>query len=143
MTDAVRRFHPDGPPGKGLERWEEMDPAELMSGEPVQNGHTYHEIEAEGYLAGVRKFPTLVPILPAGKPDRLKGDAAWASLEASDLPVLTAFSDSDAVSRGGEQRFINRLKNVKNVTIKGGGHFLQDDQPESLSAEIIKFMRGL
>ena len=53
MTDAVRRFHPDGPPGKGLERWEEMDPAELMSGEPVQNGHTYHEIEAEGYLAGV------------------------------------------------------------------------------------------
>ena len=97
----------------------------------------------EGYLAGVRKFPTLVPILPAGKPDRLKGDAAWASLEASDLPVLTAFSDSDAVSRGGEQRFINRLKNVKNVTIKGGGHFLQDDQPESLSAEIIKFMRGL
>ena len=53
MTDAVLRFHPDGPPGKGMERWEEMDPAELMSGEPVQNGHTYLEIEAEGYLAGV------------------------------------------------------------------------------------------
>lgn len=57
MTDAVIRFHRDGPPGKGpgtgLERWEEMDPSELLSGEPVQNGHTYHEIEAEGYLAGV------------------------------------------------------------------------------------------
>ena len=53
MTDAVIRFHRDGPPGTGMERWEEMDPSELMSGEPVQHGHTYHEIEAEGYLAGV------------------------------------------------------------------------------------------
>ncbi|MEO0369856.1 MAG: cupin domain-containing protein [Pseudomonadota bacterium] len=53
MTNAVTRFHRDGPPGVGLERWEEMDASELLSGEPVQNGHTYHEIEAEGYIAGV------------------------------------------------------------------------------------------
>ncbi|MEM6587763.1 MAG: cupin domain-containing protein [Pseudomonadota bacterium] len=53
MTNAVTRFHRDGPPGKGMERWEEMDPSGLLSGEPVQHGHTYHEIEAEGYLAGV------------------------------------------------------------------------------------------
>ncbi len=50
---AITRFHRDGPPGKGMERWEEMDPSELQSGEPVQHGHTYHEIEAEGYIAGV------------------------------------------------------------------------------------------
>ncbi|MEM9571541.1 MAG: haloalkane dehalogenase [Pseudomonadota bacterium] len=112
-----------------------------MTDEAVLDGYAA-PFPDESYLAGVRKFPTLVPILPAGKPDRLKGDVAWAALEASDLPVLTAFSDGDAVTRGGEQRFINRLKNVKNVTIKGGGHFLQDDQPEALSAEIITFMQG-
>jgi uncharacterized cupin superfamily protein len=49
----IIRFHRDGPPGKGMERWEEMDPSELLSGEPVQHGHTYHEVEPEGYLAGV------------------------------------------------------------------------------------------
>ncbi len=53
MTNAVTRFHRDGPPDIGMERWEEMDSSELLSGEPVQHGHTYHEIEAEGYLAGV------------------------------------------------------------------------------------------
>ncbi len=53
QSNAVTRFHRDGPPGKGMERWEEMDPTELLSGEPVQNGHTYHEIEGNGYLAGV------------------------------------------------------------------------------------------
>ncbi|MEP1142408.1 MAG: haloalkane dehalogenase [Henriciella sp.] len=96
----------------------------------------------ETHLAGVRKFPSLVPLRPAGKPDRLKGDAAWEALEASNLPVLTAFSDRDPVSRGGEKHFIDRLRNVTNVTIKGGGHFLQDDRPHEFSEEIIRFMRG-
>ena len=92
------------------------------------------------FIAGARKFPTCVPLLPAGKQDREKGDAAWRVLEAKDFPVLTAFSDGDPVTKGGEQRFIRRLQNVKNVTIKGGGHFLQEDTPEALSAEILTFM---
>ena len=50
-TPNVIRFDANGP--DGLERWEEMNPDDLASGTPVQHGHTYHEIEAEGYLAGV------------------------------------------------------------------------------------------
>ncbi|MEO0752686.1 MAG: cupin domain-containing protein [Pseudomonadota bacterium] len=53
MTDAITRFLPKGPADTGLERWEEMDPTELLSGAPVQHGHTYHEIEAQGYITGV------------------------------------------------------------------------------------------
>ena len=53
MTSSLTRFHRDGPPGKGLERWEEMAPSELLSGEPVQHGHSYHDIEEEGYVTGV------------------------------------------------------------------------------------------
>ena len=92
------------------------------------------------YAAGARKFPTCVPLMPAGKPDREAGDRSWAVLEKAGIPVLTAFSDGDPVSRGGEQRFINRIPGVKNVTIKGGGHFLQEDVPEPLSQAIIEFM---
>lgn len=94
----------------------------------------------ETYVAGARKFPTCVPLMPAGKPDRVKGDEAWAVLEESNFPVLTAFSDGDPVTKGGEQVFIKRLKGVKNVSIKGGGHFLQEDTPEALSTEIITFI---
>lgn len=95
----------------------------------------------DAYIAGARKFPACVPLRPEGKPDRLKGDEAWAVLEKCDLPILTVFSDGDPVTKGGEQAFIKRLKGVKNVTIKGGGHFLQEDTPDALSAEIIKFMK--
>ena len=50
-TATIIRFDPNGP--NGLEEWEQMDYSELVAGEPVQNGHIYHEIEDKGYLAGV------------------------------------------------------------------------------------------
>lgn len=95
----------------------------------------------DAYIAGARKFPACVPLRPEGKSDRVKGDKAWEILEKKKFPILTAFSDGDPVTKGGEQAFIKRLEGVKNVTIKGGGHFLQEDTPEALSAEIIKFMK--
>lgn len=93
------------------------------------------------YVAGARKFPSCVPLLPQHKAERLAGDAAWAVLEARNYPVLTAFSDGDPVTKGGERAFIQRLGNVKNVTIRGAGHFLQEDQPETFSREIIAFIQ--
>lgn len=52
-TATILRIEHDGPGGKGLEEWEAMNPDDLVSGTPVQRGHIYHEIPAEGYLAGV------------------------------------------------------------------------------------------
>lgn len=50
-TAKITRFSPEGP--NGLEVWEQMDYASLVSGEPVQRGHIYHEIESSGYMLGV------------------------------------------------------------------------------------------
>ena len=50
-TADIIRFDPNGP--NGLEEWEQMDYASLVSGEPVQRGHLYHEIEDQGYMVGV------------------------------------------------------------------------------------------
>ncbi len=50
-TANILRFDPKGP--NGLEEWEQMDYASLVSGTPVQHGHLYHEIEDKGYMVGV------------------------------------------------------------------------------------------
>ncbi|MFK7836507.1 MAG: cupin domain-containing protein [Sulfitobacter sp.] len=50
-TANILRFEPKGP--NGLEQWEQMDYASLVSGEPVQHGHLYHEVEDKGYMVGV------------------------------------------------------------------------------------------
>ena len=95
----------------------------------------------ERYMAAPRIMPSLVPLTPESKPDRLAGDEAWRVLESQTFPVLTAFSDGDPLFQGFDNEFQKRLKNVKAVTIDGGGHFLQEDTPEPLCEEIIKFIR--
>ncbi|MEZ5938251.1 MAG: haloalkane dehalogenase [Hyphomonadaceae bacterium] len=96
------------------------------------------------YIAGARKFPALVPLLPQHEAERKANDAAWAVLETFERPVLTAFTDDDPVTRGGEKPFQTRIPGAKgrqHVTIKGGGHFLQEMQPEAFSNAIIDFIR--
>lgn len=96
------------------------------------------------YIAGARKFPSCVPLLPDHQPDREANDRAWKVLERFERPVLTAFSDGDPVTRGGEEEFRRRIpgaQGVDHVTIEGGGHFLQEDKPEELSRAIIDFMK--
>ncbi len=99
----------------------------------------------ENHSAGARKFPSCVPLLPHHQADRDANDKAWEVLEKFEKPVLTAFSDGDPVTKGGETQFQERIpgaKGVEHVTIKGGGHFLQEDQPEQLSETIINFMKS-
>lgn len=96
------------------------------------------------FLAGARKFPSLVPLLPQHRADREANDRAWAVLEAFDRPVLTAFSDDDPVTRGGERPFQIRIPGARNrqhATIEGGGHFLQELQPRAFSESILQFIR--
>ena len=70
--------------------------------------------------------------------------AAWKVLEAFEKPVLTAFSDSDPVSKGGERVFQERVPGARgqpHVIIADGGHFLQEDKPEELVALIDGFIK--
>jgi len=119
----------------------------ILSGieeQAVLDGYTAPHPD-ETYSAGARKFPSLVPLLPHHQPDREANDRAWEVLEKFEKPVLTAFSDGDPVTKGGETAFQERIPGatgVEHVTITGGGHFLQEDCPEQLSEAIIGFMRA-
>lgn len=87
----------------------------------------------ESYKEGARQFPTLVPVTPehASVAENL---AAWTALERFDRPVVTAFSDGDAVTRGADAPVQARIPGAKgqpHVTLRGG-HFLQEDSPAEI-----------
>ncbi len=115
-----------------------------IKGESVLDGYAA-PFPDDRYIAGARAFPTLVPLMPHHENDREDNDQAWEVLKKFDRPVLTAFSDRDPVTKGGETPFQKRIpgaKNVAHVTIENGGHFLQEDQPEALSNAIINFINN-
>jgi len=94
----------------------------------------------ETFKEGARQFPVLVPITPE-HPSVAENLAAWTVLERFDKPVVTAFSDGDAVTRGGDLPIQARIPGAKgqpHVTLSGG-HFLQEDSP----AEIVAVIAGL
>lgn len=89
----------------------------------------------ERYKAGARQFPALVPITDAHA-SVAECRQAWEVLERFDKPFVTAFSDRDPITRGGDRRFQARIPGTKgqpHTTIRRGGHFLQEDQPEELA----------
>lgn len=94
------------------------------------------------YKEGARIFPVLVPIAPddPGSEANRKG---WEVLRKWDKPVLTAFSDGDAVTKGGEkpfQKLIPGASGQPHTTIKDAGHFLQEDKGEELATVVADFI---
>ncbi len=97
----------------------------------------------DSYKAGARQFPMLVPATP-DDPAAPANRKAWESLSRWDKPFLTAFSDSDPITRGADENMRERIpgsKGQKHTTIKGGGHFLQEDKGEELAEIIVRFAR--
>jgi len=97
----------------------------------------------ERFKAGARQFPILVPIAsddPAVPANR----RAWELLRRWDKPFLTAFSDGDPVTKGGEvllRSAIPGAGNQPHTTISGAGHFLQEDKGEELAHVVVDFIR--
>jgi haloalkane dehalogenase len=95
------------------------------------------------YKEGARILPSLVPI----KPDNPSSDAnrkAWEVLSTFDKPFLTSFSDGDPITGGGDrvfQRKVPGAKNQRHITIKGGGHFLQEDCGEEFAEIVVNFIK--
>ncbi|MCH8345382.1 MAG: haloalkane dehalogenase [Chloroflexi bacterium] len=96
----------------------------------------------DSYKAGARVFPALVPTAPddpAAEPNR----KAWDVLRRWEKPLLTAFSDSDPITRGGErplQKLIPGAAGQPHTTITGAGHFLQEDKGPELAAVVVDFI---
>jgi len=96
----------------------------------------------ESYKSGARQFPLLVPIKP-DDPSSESNRAAWKVLSKLAIPFLTAFSDKDPVSAGGDkafQKMVAGASGQNHVVTKDGGHFLQEDKGEELADVIVGFV---
>ncbi len=154
-SELFERFRDkSGPPGFFFWRKYCAESPEFSVGDVMQNagGRQAAEIRAayeapfpdESYVAGARKFPSLVPIFP-DDPEIPANQAAWKVLEGFTRPFLTAFSDSDPVTAGGFKPMQERIagaKGVAHVTIRGAGHFLQEEKGPEVARAMIDFIRG-
>jgi len=98
----------------------------------------------EAYKEGARIFPSLVPASP-DDPAAPANRAAWEVLKAFDRPFLTAFGDSDPITRGAELVFQERIPGARGQShrvIAGGGHFIQEDCGEELARVVVEFIRS-
>jgi haloalkane dehalogenase len=146
----------DHPPSDGFMRWREFSQttANFHVGGIVK-GACHSELSAEvigaynapfpddRYKAAARQFPLLVPI----RPDDTASEAnrhVWQILQKWNKPLLTAFSDGDPVTRGGErpfQKLVPGAKGQPHVTIRDAGHFLQEDKGEELAHAVADFIK--
>ncbi|GAC1632308.1 MAG: haloalkane dehalogenase [Ktedonobacteraceae bacterium] len=154
---TANTFLPTGdiPPGAEFLNWQRysqettrFNPGGIVKGGCVTKP-TQEVIDAynapypdDSYMAGARQFPALVPTRPddpASEPNR----KAWEVLQRWQKPFLTVFSDSDAITRGGDtffQKTVPGTKGQPHTTIVSAGHFLQEDKGEELAHVIVDFL---
>ena len=93
----------------------------------------------ESYIAGARRFPSLVPLL-ADESEVVENKAAWEVLKQFEKPFMCAFADNDPVMAGGDKPFLEKVPGCQGVvhrTISPAGHFLQQNQPEQCVQAIL------
>ena len=91
---------------------------------------------------GSRAFTQLLPTRPDNPmyPDNYE---AWRVLEQFDKPVLTIFSDEDAVAADGWKPIVARVPGASgqpHVILQGGGHFVQEDLPDDYTDALMSWL---
>jgi haloalkane dehalogenase len=154
---AANTFLPTGdrPPGDAFLAWQKFSQeTETFPVGRIVNGGCTSDLAPdviaaydapfpdETYKEGARQFPMLVPT----RPDDPASDAnrrAWEVLQRWDKPFLTAFSDSDPITAGGDrvlQADIPGTTGRPHTTIEGAGHFLQEDRGEQFARVAVDFI---
>ena len=94
------------------------------------------------YKAGPLIMPQRVPVF-ADDPANEANRRAWEVFSRWEKPFLTAFSDGDPITRGGEVVFQQRVPGANgqpHTTIEGAGHFVQEQAGEELARVIVEFI---
>ncbi|MEH6593051.1 MAG: haloalkane dehalogenase [Halioglobus sp.] len=142
----------DQTPGPMFDMWKKMS-QEMPSWAPLFGGTeenpTPEDVRAaydapfpdETYKAGSRQFPLLVPVSPED-PAAEANRQAWAALKKFEKPFLIAFSDGDPITGDFRDLFLSvpGSKGQPHTTIKGAGHFLQEDNGEDLASVVNDFI---
>jgi haloalkane dehalogenase len=96
------------------------------------------------FKMGPRAMPSQVPTLPTS-PSLDAQRKAWEFFSTFDKPFLCAFADDDPVTAGLDAQFketVPGTRGLPHTTIKGGGHFVQENAPEQVSKVIVDLIRS-
>ena len=91
---------------------------------------------------GSRAFTQLLPTRP-DNPMYPANFEAWNVLDEWTKPVLTIFGDKDVVAPDGWKPIVARIPGAKgqpHVILEGGGHFLQEDIPETYTEALLDWI---
>ena len=98
----------------------------------------------ESFKAGARILPSLVPISP-DDPEHNTNKRAQEQFKQWNKPFLTAFSDSDPITGGGDEMWKENCPGAQgqnHTTIKDAGHMVQEDKGPEVAEVIIKFIKN-
>jgi haloalkane dehalogenase len=98
----------------------------------------------ERYKAGARALPSLVPI-STDDPEHEANKKAIERFRNWKKPFLTAFSDGDPITRGGDRLFqeiVPGAKGQSHKIIRDAGHFVQEDKGPECAKTIIDFIKN-
>ncbi|TKJ26225.1 MAG: haloalkane dehalogenase [Promethearchaeota archaeon Loki_b31] len=98
----------------------------------------------DSFKAGARILPSLVPI-STDDPEHEANKKAIELFKRWKKPFLTAFSDKDPITRGGErfwQALVPGAAGQNHITIKNAGHFVQEDKGPELAELIVEFIKN-
>ena len=96
----------------------------------------------QNLTVGSRAFTQLLPTRPDNPmyPDNYE---AWKVLDTFTKPVLTIFSDQDAVAPDGWKPIVDRIPGAggqPHTILEGGGHFVQEDLPEQYTETLMGWL---
>ncbi|MFX1301080.1 MAG: haloalkane dehalogenase [Promethearchaeota archaeon] len=97
----------------------------------------------EKYKAGARALPSLVPI-STDDPEHEANKKAIERFRSWKKPFLTAFSDGDPITKGGDKLFqeiVPGAKGQPHKIIKDAGHFVQEDKGPECAKIMIDFIK--
>ncbi len=98
----------------------------------------------EIFKAGPRIMPSLVPISP-DDPAHEANKRASEAFKSWKKPFLTAFSDSDPITRGGDRFFKEHVPGAKGQAhkiVQNAAHFVQEDAGPELAQIIVEFIKN-
>ena len=96
----------------------------------------------ESYKEGARQFPLLVPTT-ADNPESQANRDAWKVLMDFEKPWLCAFGDSDPITGAAApviQKLVPGCQGQPHTTLRGGGHFIQEDCGEELAQVVLDWL---
>ena len=95
---------------------------------------------SQEYQTAALVFPRLMPIRP-DYPGAYDNRVAIEVLRTLELPVLLPWGAEDAITASAEAHLRSIFRNVAPpLSIKGAGHFIQEDAGEEVAKHIVEWM---